>query len=514
MRPADLSEEDDVSSNWDHHDGDTQRTPEVSGVGFRFPTRPVALPPVDPVSRCAFIPPGSTGSLPGAEKYSGQHRYTPRDIAPAPAPADAFGYPHAGAESRRRHPVDAVRFDRRHEGDTRHSLDDPWRDPGAIAGLGAPALQEPPRDPISPDICKLGLLDVLFRGKVSQISLAILAVTALLIGFTGGLIGRKTAKVVETFTTSKVTLSNHRATHLPKSGFAKVAAAVEKSVVEVVAANGQVFEEGSGVIIDGRGYVVTNNHVIATAAEKPDQYKVTVVFSDGKKVLADVVGHDPDTDLAVLKVDTVNNRTVARLGDSEKVQVGDLVLAVGSPLGLRSTVTHGVVSALHRAVGLGGDTVLDAVQTDASTNPGNSGGPLIDMDAQVIGINSARYLGSTGVSVVSIGYAIPINEAKAVAEVLIRDGKIHHPTLGVNTRSVDDSIASGALVANVKAGSPAQKAGILENDVIVKVGKRTVADANEFVVAVRQLTIGQPAPIEVVRDGRHVALTVDPASDG
>jgi S1-C subfamily serine protease len=194
------------------------------------------------------------------------------------------------------------------------------------------------------------------------------------------------------------------------------------------------------------------------------------------------------------------------------VRVGELVLAVGSPLGLRSTVTHGIVSVLHRPVPEG-DTVLDAVQTGASTNPGNSGGALIDMNAQVIGINTARYLGKGGSQVVSIGYAVPINEAKGVAEVLIRDGKIHHPTLGINTRSVSDSLAEGAQVANVKAGSPSQKSGIPENDVIVKVGDRTVADADEFVVAVRHLTIAQPAPIEVVRDGHHLTVTVIPGSD-
>ncbi len=492
-----------MSSNRDHPDGDTRRTPEVSGVGFRFLPR-AARPPVDSVPEPAFgRPPGFAGSLSGAQEYPGEHEYTPRDISPDRAPVESFDRTYAAPESLQRQPVDADRFDRQHGGDTRRRVDEPWRDPDAIADLGAPALQEPPVAPVSSAVTgKLGVRDALFGGKVSYISLAILAVTALLIGFTGGVIGRKTAHVVEAFTTSKVTLSTHSAARPPKSRYAKVAAAVEKSVVEVVAANDQRYEEGSGVIIDGRGYIVTNNHVISTAAEKPNEYKVTVIFSDGKKVLANLVGRDPETDLAVLKVDNVNNLSVARLGDSDKVHVGDLVLAVGSPLGLLSTVTHGIVSALHRPVGVASDTVLDAVQIDAATNPGNSGGPLIDMDARVIGINSARFLGKTGVSVVSIGYAIPINEAKGVAEVLIRDGKIHHPTLGVNTRSVSDSIASGAQVANVKAGSPAQQAGILENDVIVKVGNRTVADAGEFVVAVRQLTIGQPAPIEVVRDGQ------------
>lgn len=155
--------------------------------------------------------------------------------------------------------------------------------------------------------------------------------------------------------------------------------------------------------------------------------------------------------------------------------------------------------------------MIDAVQTDASINHGNSGGPLIDMDSQVIGINTAGKSLSDSAS--GLGFAIPVNEAKRVAQSLIRDGKIVHPTLGVNTRSVSNELAKGAQVANVKAGSPAEKGGILENDVVIKVGNRTVADADEMVVAVRQLTIGQDAPIEVIREGRHVTLTVKPGPD-
>jgi S1-C subfamily serine protease len=392
----------------------------------------------------------------------------------------------------------------------RDKHDNPWRDPGAFAALGAPALVERPRPPASSTTAKLGVRDVLF-GKVSHVSLAILAVTALLIGFTGGLVGRKTAEVAQALTNSKVVLSNHGAAQPPESGFAKVAAAAKKSVVkvEILRVSDQVGWFGSGVIIDGHGYIVTNNHVIAAAADDPGQYNVAVRFNDDKRVSATLVGRDPKTDVAVLKVDNVNNLTVARLGDSDKVHVGDLVVAVGSPLGLLGTVMHGIISALHRPVRLG-DTVIDAVQTDAAINHGNSGGPLINMDAQVIGINTA----CEGACGAGLGFAIPINEAKGVAEVLIRDGKIHHPTLGINTRSVSDSLAEGAQVANVKAGSPSQQGGILENDVIVKVGDRTVADADEFVVAVRHLMIGHPAPIEVVRDGHHLSLTVVPGPDG
>jgi S1-C subfamily serine protease len=398
----------------------------------------------------------------------------------------------------------------RNKGHTGNGVDDQWRDPGAVAALGAPALEEPHHTPASPITAKLGVRDVLFGGKASYVSLAILAIVALLIGFSGGLIGRKTAEVAEVLTNSKVALSNHGAAQ-PESEFAKVAAAVQKSVVKVetLRVSDQVGFFGSGVIIDGHGYIVTNNHVINAAVENPGEYDIAVRFNDDKRVPAKLVGRDPETDVAVLKVDNVNDLTVARLGNSDKVHVGDLVVAVGSPLGLRNTVTHGIISALHRPVPLFG-TVLDGVQTDAAINHGNSGGPLIDMDAQVIGINTACEGACGG----GLGFAIPINEAKAVADVLIRDGKIHHPTLGVNTRSANNALAKGAQVANVKSGSPAQQAGILENDVIVKVGDRTIADADELVVAVRQLTIGQPAPIEVVRDGHHITLTVVPGSDG
>ena len=204
-------------------------------------------------------------------------------------------------------------------------------------------------------------------------------------------------------------------------------------MVTVEAVSDAEGSQGSGVVVDGRGYIVTNNHVISEAATNPSQYKMTVVFNDGKEVPANLVGRDPKTDLAVLKVDNVDNLTVARLGDSDKLHVGDEVIAAGAPLGLRSTVTQGIISALHRPVPLSGDgsdtdTVIDGVQTDASINHGNSGGPLINMDSQVIGINTAGKSLSDSAS--GLGFAIPVNEVKNVVETLIKDGKIAHPTLG------------------------------------------------------------------------------------
>ncbi len=487
----------------------------------RLAPRPISRPPVDAASRETFSrPQGVRGSFVSDRvrptKYREQSDYVPRDQPPDQVLAEAFGRPFADAESLQRHPTDAGAIDGEKRRDQPEGPEDPWRDPDASAALGNPALTRPGQEAIRGGGGKLGVRDVLFGGRVSYLALVTLALIALLIGVIGGVVGRKTAEVVEAFTTSKVTLPTSGNTEQPAGRFAKVAASIADAVVTVESVSDQEGTQGSGVVIDGRGYIVTNNHVISDAANNPSQFKMTVVFNSGKEVPTHIVGRDPKTDLAVLKVDNVDKLTVAQLGDSDKVRVGDEVLAAGAPLGLRSTVTHGIISALHRPIPLSGegsdtDTVIDAVQTDASINHGNSGGPLIGMDSQVIGINTAGKSLSDSAS--GLGFAIPVNEAKFVAQTLIRDGKIVHPTLGLSARSVSNAIASGAQVANVKAGSPAEKGGILENDVVVKVGNRTVADADEFVVAVRQLTVGQPAPIEVVRDGRHVTLTVTPGPD-
>jgi S1-C subfamily serine protease len=504
-----------TKTNPDNPDG-TQ--PPGSGDGnasTRLAPRPISRPSVDPASSRAFgRPAGFEGSFLGSDKHRDQGEFTPRNAAPDPVLEEAFGRPASAVESLQRHPFDAGALGRERDDDVDIGAD-PWRDPEAAASLTGPALAKPLPAGVRGLTGKLGVRDVLFGGKVSYRALAVLAVMALAIAFVGGWVGRKTAEVVEAFTTSKVTLSTS-GSQPPEGRFAQVAAAVSDSVVTVEALSDQEGSQGSGVVVDGRGYIVTNNHVISDAANSPSQFKITVVFNDGKKVPANLVGRDQKTDLAVLKVDNVDKLTVAQFGDSDKLRVGDEVIAAGAPLGLRSTVTQGIISALHRPVPLSGegsdtDTVIDAVQTDASINHGNSGGPLIDMNSHVIGINTAGKSLSDSAS--GLGFAIPVNEVRAVVEGLIKDGKILHPTLGLTARSVSNAVASGAQVANVKVGGPAEKGGVLENDVVVKVGNRSVADANEFIVAVRQLTIGQPAPIEVVRDGRHVTLTVTPTPD-
>ncbi|WP_319435788.1 S1C family serine protease [Mycobacterium sp. RTGN5] len=490
-----------------------------SGSSPRLAPRPVSRPAVDPAATRAFgRPNGVDGSFVAEElrpaKFRGEVEFQPKDHPSDPVLGEAFGRPPGTGDSLQRHPADAGALGVKP--DEADEPDDPWRDPAAAAGLGTPALQQVAPVTAAGPTGKLGVREVLFGGRVSYVSLAILGIVALLIGFAGGWVGRKTAEVVEAFTTSKVSLATNSTGEVPPGRFAKVAASVADSVVTIEAVSDDEGAQGSGVVVDGRGYIVTNNHVISDAANNPSKFKISVVFNDGKSVPANLVGRDPKTDLAVLKVDNVNNLTVARFGDSDKIHVGDEVIAAGAPLGLRSTVTHGIISALHRPVPLSGegsdtDTVIDAIQTDASINHGNSGGPLINMESEVIGINTAGKSLSDSAS--GLGFAIPVNEVKETVEALIKDGKVSHPTLGLSARSVSNDLAQGAQVANVKAGSPAEKAGILENDIVVKVGNRTVADADEFAVAIRQLKIGQDAPIEVIRDGRKVTLTVNPAPD-
>lgn len=485
----------------------------------RLAPRPVSRPPVDPQATRAFgRPRGVDGSFVAEElrpaRFRSGEEFRPGDKPADPVLQEAFSRPYPGVDSLQRHPADAGALNGGAVGPEEPA--DPWRDPAAGAALGTPALEKPAPAVVVAPTGKLGVRDVLFGGRVSYTALAVLGITALLIGLVGGWVGRKTAEVVEAFTTSKVTLSTSDSGDVPAGRFAAVAASVADSVVTIEAKSDQEGSQGSGVVVDGRGYVVTNNHVISEAAASPSKFKLTVVFNDGKEVPANLVGRDPKTDLAVLKVDNVDNLTVAKFGDSSKLRVGEEVVAVGAPLGLRSTVTTGIISALNRPVPLSGegsdtDTVIDAVQTDASINHGNSGGPLINMNSEVIGINTAGKSLSDSAS--GLGFAVPSNEVKATVETLIKDGKVAHPTLGLSARSVSNDLASGAQVANVKAGGPAEKAGVKENDVVVKVGDRTVADADEFVVAVRALAIGKDAPLEVMRDGRKVTLTVNPAPD-
>jgi serine protease Do len=260
---------------------------------------------------------------------------------------------------------------------------------------------------------------------------------------------------------------------------------------------------GSGVVIDKRGYILTNNHVVEDADE------VKISFADGKTVTGKVVGTDPKSDLAVVKVDGVDVQA-ARLGDSEKLLVGEWVIAIGNPFGLDHTVTVGVLSAKGRA-GFQGGHFEDFLQTDASINPGNSGGPLVNLDGEVIGINTMIAGMGTG-----IGFAVPSSMAKPIVEQLISTGHVRRPMVGIRMQEMTPEMAKtigkgapdhGALVAQLEPGSPAEKAGARPGDVIVAVNGQSVKDSRDVQRAIFAGKVGQRVDLSVWRDGQTVHLT-------
>jgi serine protease Do len=262
---------------------------------------------------------------------------------------------------------------------------------------------------------------------------------------------------------------------------------------------------GSGVIVSPDGYILTNNHVVDDATD------VKVSLSDKREFTARIVGKDSKTDLAVLKIDQSGLPTVS-LGDSTKVQVGDIVLAIGNPFGVGQTVTMGVVSATGRG-GLGIEEVEDFIQTDAAINPGNSGGALINASGELIGINTAILSRSGGNQ--GIGFAIPVNLARNVMDQIIHGGKVTRAFLGVTIQPVTADIAKafklgkseGALVADVSPNSPAERAGLKAGDVITKVDGQTVADSRALQLMIGQMKPGRTVRLSVNRDGTERDVT-------
>ena len=267
--------------------------------------------------------------------------------------------------------------------------------------------------------------------------------------------------------------------------------------------NRRTHGAGSGVIISTDGYILTNNHVVDGAKE------VTVTFSNKKEYEAEVIGVDPKTDLAVLKVAAERPLPAAALGNSESLRVGDWVVAIGNPFGLNHTVTSGIVSAKGRVIGAG--PYDDFIQTDASINPGNSGGPLFNMKGEVVGINTAIIPQGQG-----IGFAIPVNTAKPLIPQLVSDGVVTRGYLGVNIQSVTPELAkalgvdesAGALVADVTPGSPAEKGGIRRGDIIVAYEGKDVKDHHNLPAMVAATPVGEKAAVTVLRDGQERKLTV------
>ena len=263
---------------------------------------------------------------------------------------------------------------------------------------------------------------------------------------------------------------------------------------------------GSGVIVDSeRGLVLTNNHVIANAEQ------ITVKLRDGRELQADLVGSDPDTDVAVIKIPP-KNLTAIPLADSEELRVGDFVVAIGNPFGLGQTVTSGIISALARS-GLGITGYEDLIQTDASINPGNSGGALVNLRGELVGINTAIYSQSGGN--IGIGFAIPINMAQQITEQLVEYGEVKRGFLGAQLQDLDPNLAEafgiktkrGAVLVNVVEGSPAAKAGLLPGDVVTKVNGKTVLNAASLRNEIGLLRVGEAIELEYIRDGKRRTLS-------
>ncbi|WP_426145670.1 S1C family serine protease [Polaromonas sp. DSR2-3-2] len=270
---------------------------------------------------------------------------------------------------------------------------------------------------------------------------------------------------------------------------------------------------GSGVIVSSSGYILTNNHVVEGADE------IEVVLNDTRKTRAKVIGTDPDTDLAILKID-LDKLPVIVLGNSDELQVGDPVLAIGNPFGVGQTVTGGIVSALGRNQ-LGINTFENFIQTDAAINPGNSGGALVDVNGNLLGINTAIYSRSGGS--MGIGFAIPVSTAKQVLEGIVTEGQVTRGWIGVEPQELNAELieafklkpeaakAGGVIITGVLQNGPAALGGIRPGDVIMAVDGQPVRNVSQLLTAVAALKPGTPAPLKVLRGDSPVDISVTPA---
>ncbi|MGX7678240.1 S1C family serine protease [Jatrophihabitans sp. DSM 45814] len=483
----------------------------------RLPSKPP--PPVSPHDHATFSGPApdvpfapATGDrLP--PRHAGLHQPV------APALVDAFGSDGSGEPF---DPAPGTRLRPTKPGPgspwwKEGAATDPWRDPlspywiagppvyqdDEVVGIGEPAEDDQDEDPKAKKAGKGG------RRGFGLSTLAIVLVAGLVAGVVGGGVGYWLSQRAHRLVTDpNINIAQvQQPVNRPPGSVADIAKRVSPAVVSIDVRTADLAGSGSGVVIDKGGYILTNNHVVNFGADKPT---IRVIFSDKSSAPGRIVGLDPQNDLAVIKVDKTS-LTVATLGNSDLLAVGDPVVAIGDPLGLRGTVTAGIVSALKRPLALSGengnpDAVIDAIQTDAPINPGNSGGALVDGSGAVVGINTAILsLGQSAsggqAGSIGVGFAIPINSARDIATQLIKTGKVVHADLGVSSRSVTDGSRDGAYLVQVVPGGPADKAGLKEGDVITLFNKTLIDSGDALTVAVSESQPGQQVNISYVRAG-------------
>jgi putative serine protease PepD len=359
----------------------------------------------------------------------------------------------------------------------------------------------------------------------------VVAATALVVGTIGGAIGGTIVAgdddsgFFETTDTGSDDISDLPTSQAPlpegNASIAAVAAKVLPSTVQVNANGGSgdgTGATGSGFVVDDKGHVITNNHVIAGAT---GDNELEVVDQAGRSHKARIVGRSTVYDIAVLSISDYEGLQPAALGASRAMRIGETVVAIGSPLGLSSTVTAGIVSAVERPVTTSGESgdssYINAVQTDAAINPGNSGGPLVNLRGQVIGVNSAIAttggMGDEQAGNIGVGFAIPIEQVRVTAEQILTTGEAQYPIIGANVNTVPDK--NGAHIVDVNAGAPAEAAGLRKNDYVVAVNGKPVQDSIGLIVAIRSHQPGDTVTLTILRAGaqRDVEITLDAQAD-
>jgi S1-C subfamily serine protease len=513
-----------------------------SGVEGAFAPRAESPPYVPPPPTVSPEQQAVFGRPAGASAFAPTpgERIGPRPTSNPPVPrmfADAFGAPPEAQDGFAAEPGTRLSATRPAESPWwSDALRDPWRDPnspfwlgrGAVFSGGRPAQVQPDEDaeagdePVAEDEGKddeLGPPDNVRRGRFGLSALLLALVVALVAGLLGGTAGWwLTDHVRDALHRPDVSIAQvETPTQRDPGSVASVARRVGPAVVSIAIKTPEEFAIGSGVVIDRDGDILTNNHVVAPAAD--NKGTIVVTFSNEATAKAQIVGRDPTSDLAVIKVPN-DELTVAQLGNSDKLAVGDPVIAIGSPLGLQGTVTEGIVSALNRPVHAGSedgssDAYLNAIQTDAAINPGNSGGALVNTSGAVIGINAAgRFAASDGsggqIPISGIGYAIPINYARDIATQLIHTGKAAHASLGAQGVTALSGLQVGAYIKQVSPKGPAAKAGLKPGDVVVVADKQVVQAFDQLIVIVQKHKPGDRISVTYYpkNSGKKVTTTV------